>query len=73
MPPYRPDYAKRSGIGPRLAATEAALRPLAEAWGVTLVGSFDASACGCGPEHFRDDIHPLESCFERFLMGRLPD
>jgi hypothetical protein len=71
LPPYRRDYA--SLFGGRLAEAEAQLRGRAKAWSVPVIGSFDAASCGCRDEDFRDDIHPLSSCFDRFLAGHLPE
>jgi hypothetical protein len=49
--------------------TEQRFRDLARESGVSIRGSYDAAACGCGELDFLDGLHPDASCSERALTA----
>jgi hypothetical protein len=71
LPPYRHDYASRTGLEHQLSVAERVLRARAQAWGVEVLGTFDPGASGCAFDEFRDATHPADRCFERLLAPRL--
>jgi hypothetical protein len=74
LTPYQPDFY--AGVqGHPYARSLQQIHAVAEAWsaqyGVPLVGDYDGARLGCGPDQFRDILHPTAECLAH-VMSQIP-
>jgi hypothetical protein len=69
-PPFNPDFYRRvqgTAYGDGLVRIEALAARLAEAHGMTVVGSFDPAIAGCTADMYIDAEHSGPACLQRLI------
>jgi hypothetical protein len=74
LAPFHPrayDLLASSADRRLMVEAEPAIRAIGVELNVDVVGSFDPRRCSCDERDFLDGAHPLESCTERIVNGRV--